>query len=367
MINRNFRKYPIRLPGLSGLLLLLQLTAYPVRAQVQEQVPIPGLSLEESVRLETASETLKELTTQRSKKNTVRTDEIEKLVKQVDDAAKQGDLKTYQTALDRYFSYLFKVNNDDHAALSQIVTTVAGTRVLVARARLGIEQMNSQAEDEAAKADEFSNLINEHEEAFQDIFTKPGERVTSNVANLLMIDDLSEEAKARLEAELVGLEQTNMLFEHWSQPLQNVPYLPAQLDPAFDKDKVIAFLDEADYHLKYDYKDLEMQLFWAEVMAKVGKAYANGKLPLVRVHAAFQRMSQFTMDLPSSNGKPWFVDALDRLKHVRPPKGGISAPTFTRTPDSGAGPGGRTAVKKVSTGSPEDILKRIREKRTRNR
>ena len=366
MINLMYHKCARRRLGIPGLLILLSFSwTDPIQAQMEEQVPIPGLNLEESVRLETASETLKELTTQRSQKNTVRTDEIEKLVKQVDDAARQGDMKTYQTALDRYFSYLFKVNDDDHSALSQIVTTVAGTRVLVARARLGIEQMNSQVENDD-HANEFSNLINEHEEAFKDIFTRPGERVTSNVANLLMIDDLSEEAKARLESELVGLEQTNMLFEHWAQPLENVPYLPAQLDPVFDQDKVITFLDEADFHLKYDYKDLEMQLFWAEVMAKVGKAYINGKLPLVRVHAAFQRMSQFTMDLPASNGKPWFVDALAQLKTVRAPKGAISGPTFTRSPDRGAGLGGRTNVKKVSTGSPEDILKRIREKRARN-
>ena len=92
------------------------LSGAPARAaQVQEQVPIPGLTVEESVRLESASDKLKELAVQRQKKNEVRRDEIEKLIGQVEEAAKSQDDLRYRAARERLISYIFAANNKDHA------------------------------------------------------------------------------------------------------------------------------------------------------------------------------------------------------------------------------------------------------------
>ena len=60
-------------PVALAILLFLILPRVSARADsVQKQVPIPGLTLEESVRLETASQKLQELTSQRARKNQAR-------------------------------------------------------------------------------------------------------------------------------------------------------------------------------------------------------------------------------------------------------------------------------------------------------
>ncbi|NKB68524.1 MAG: hypothetical protein GKR89_15795 [Candidatus Latescibacteria bacterium] len=334
----------------------------PVRAaQVQEQVPIPGLTVEESVRLESASDKLKELAVQRQKKNDVRRDEIEKLIGQVEEAAKSQDDLRYRAARERLISYIFAANDKDHADLSQIVYTVKETWVLSAKARIAIEQLGEENQEE----DGLGGLLEESQAQFQEAFVAPNQREIVLVSTLLSNGGLSVEEEQRLNQYLGQLVTFNSLIEEWEQPLEEIPYLPTQIDPAFDNQEAVVFLDSLSRHLRFDYKDLEIQLFWSEILAQIGYRYAEGKLPLVRVQSALNRLSRLSGDWPRVEGKPWFMGALGQLASVEPPKPQQSpwrVPKRETTSEDWLGRGKKTAGA-ASSHDPQALLRQIHSER----
>jgi hypothetical protein len=305
---------------------------------VQEQVPIPGLTVEESVRLETANEKLKELAVQRDQKNQVRRDEIDKLMRQVEDAAQSGDDLRYQTARERLISYIFASNNKDHSDLSQIVYTVKETQVLGARARIAIGQLGNETQTDSSAG--LGGLLEDSQDKFRQIFVTPNQREMVLASSLLSSESLSAEEEQRLHEHIERLVGFNELANFWEQPLSDIPYLPTQIDPAFDNQEAVTFLESLEGHLRFDYKDLEVQLFWSEVLAEIGRRYAAGKLPLVRVQSALNRLGSLSGKFPKMEGKPWFMGALSQLSEVKAPRRSNPWQVPTRQPGNALLKGG---------------------------
>ncbi|MBT4501670.1 MAG: hypothetical protein HOC74_28330 [Gemmatimonadetes bacterium] len=305
--------------GFLGAAVLLGIAVWSAEAgemPTQKQVPIPGLTLEESVRLETASEKLQELAIQRDRKNGVRREEVEKLIKPVEEAVRSGDDMVYQTGRERLVSYIFAANNQDHRDLSQIVYTIKETQVLTARARIALEELSQ----ETGRDSGLSGLMKESNERFQKEFVEPNQREIVLVSELLTGSGLDPEEEKRLDQHLGQLVTFGSLMEEWQQPLEEMPYLPTQIDPAFSGKEAIEFLDGLSRHLRFDYKDLEVQLFWSEILAEIGRRYAAGKLPLVRVQVALNRLSRLSGNFPQMDGKPWFMGALGQLASAKGPR-----------------------------------------------
>jgi hypothetical protein len=345
------------------LALAAALAALPAAAELagptQEQVPIPGLSLEESVRLETASEKLLELASQRQSKNEMRQAEIDKLVGQVEVAAKSGDDLRFQAARERLISYIFAANNKDHHDLSAIVMTVKGTRLLAAKARVAVEHLGT--ETDTGEDGGFGELIEDSQDRFRDTFVTPNQREMVLASALLSGKGLSPEEEERLRRQLDQLAGFNAMFEDWEQPLTEIPYLPTQIDPAFDNQEAITFLGDLNRHLRYDYKDLEVQLFWSEILAEIGRRYAEGKLPLVRVQSALNRLSRMSGDMPRIEGKPWFVGPLNQLAGVKGP----DRKTVWKMPQRPGSDSWLKVGKRESGGGddPQEVLRRIHDQR----
>ena len=330
-------------------------------AQVQEQVPIPGLTVEESVRLESASDKLKELAVQRQKKNEMRRGEIEKLIEQVEAVATAQDDLGYRAARERLISFIFAANDKDHADLSQIVYTVKETWVLAAKARIAIEHLGEENQQE----DGLGGLIEESQAQFQEAFVAPNQREIVLVSTLLSNSGLSPEEEQRLNQYLGQLVSFNSLIEEWEQPLEEIPYLPTQIDPAFDNEEAVVFLDSLNRHLRFDYKDLEIQLFWSEILAQIGYRYAEGKLPLVRVQSALNRLSRLSGNWPRVEGKPWFMGALGQLASVEAPKPQQSPwrmPKRETTSQDWLGRRSKTAGS-GGTHDPQELLRQIHRER----
>lgn len=337
----------------------LEAAQNPVPSITQEQVPIPGLSLEESVRLETAGEKLRELATQRQNKNQARRDEIAALVKAVEAAAESGDDLRYQTARDRLLGYILTSNNKDHEDLSRIVHTVKETRLLAVKARLAVQHLGQ--EEEAAADSGFGGLMAQSQERFQEAFVAPNQREMVLASALLSSRGLSPEEEERLRQHLDQMAGFDAMFADWEQPLGEIPYLPTQIDPAFDNQEAITFLEDLDRHLRFDYKDLEVQLFWSEILAEIGRRYADGKLPLVRVQSALNRLGRMSGDMPHVEGKPWFVEPLGQLSRLKGPQS-KTAWSMPKRPgsDSWLKAGKRRTD---DAGDPQEILRRIHRQR----
>lgn len=327
----------------------------------QEQVPIPGLSLEESVRLETASEKLHELASQRQSKNEMRQAEIEKLVGQVDAAAKSGDDLRFQTARERLISFIFAANNKDHQDLSAIVMTVKETRLLSAKARAAVEHLGQEGGEEGGDGG-FGDLLEESQSQFRETFVAPNQREMVLASALLSGKGLSPEEEERLRQQLDQLAGFNAMFEEWEQPLGEIPYLPTQIDPAFDNQEAIAFLGDLNRHLRYDYRDLEVQLFWSEILAEIGRRYAEGKLPLVRVQSALNRLGRMSGDMPHIEGRPWFVGPLNQLAKVKGP-GRKTAWKMPQRPGTGSWLKAGKSSSGGGSDDPQEVLRRIHDQR----
>ena len=334
--------------------------AHAQPAPVQKQVPIPGLTIEESVRLETANEKLKELAIQREQKNKVRRDEIEKLIAQVEDTAKGGDDLAYQTARERLISYIFASNNQDHRDLSQIVFTVKETQVLSARARIALEQLTTETRRDSSG---INGLLHESQERFRKTFMEPNQREIVLVSSLLTSKALSGKEEQRLNQFLEQLTGFEALMGDWQQPLTDIPHLPTQIDPAFDNGEAVAFLGELNRHLRFDYKDLEIQLFWSEILAEIGRRYAAGKLPLVRVQSALNRLGRLSGDFPQMDGKPWFMGALGELASIKAPKSKTPWQIPKRGPKNEWSQSGASGTSQTTVQDPEELLQKIHRER----
>ena len=361
MQRKTLRWFPVAAAVLAGGAAVAEpMTPKPM---TQEQVPIPGLSLEESVRLETASEKLHELASQRQSKNEMRQAEIEKLVGQVDEAAKSGDDLRFQTARERLISYIFAANNKDHEDLSAIVMTVKETRLLSAKARAAVENLGEEAE--GGEESGFGQLLDESQDRFRETFVAPNQREMVLASALLSGKGLSPGEEERLRLQLDQLSGFNAMFEEWEQPLGEIPYLPTQIDPAFDNEEAIAFLGDLNRHLRYDYRDLEVQLFWSEILAEIGRRYAEGKLPLVRVQSALNRLGRMSGDMPRIEGRPWFVGPLNQLAQVKGPE----RKTAWKMPQRPGKGSWLKAGKSRSGGGgddPREVLRRIHDQRSRD-
>lgn len=298
------------------------------RAAAQMQETIPGMTLQEVLRLETNPAAIVEKANQREARMGVRQEELNRLYEKVEQAAREKDPLKYEAALDQYYKYFFKhVIGGDHEQMVEIVDMVKETRVLVAKAIRGISDMGG----EEGEGEDLDGFIAEKEGEIEER-TQAAKAEIVMLSSLLTSGELDPELEEELRGELDMAAGQNEAFdlEAFREELENMSANFADLAQPVDKKGKVADLYALLHRLDAAFRDYEVQLIVCEAYARIGQQYAENKLPLVRVQAALNRLNSISGDMPQIQGKSAYGELFRQLKKIEPPQRPRSGKLFAR-------------------------------------